>query len=75
MAEGNLSNMIIELANSGNYDAILIDHRGYGYGGGIFHRYCDVQGDFISFNTCHDRERIQGEGEEHPRDEMNLLPV
>ena len=36
MAEGNLSNMIIELANSGNYDDILIDHRGYGYGGEFF---------------------------------------
>jgi len=75
MAEGDPSNMIIDLANSGNYDAILIDHRGYGYGGGIFHRYCDVQGDFISSNICHDLERIQWEGEEHPRDEVNLLPV
>jgi len=36
MAEGDQSNMIIGLANSGNYDAILIDNRGYGYGRGFF---------------------------------------
>jgi len=36
IVEGDPSRVIIDLANSGNYDAILIGHRGYGYVGEFF---------------------------------------